>query len=389
MFRRTAQTQRCSSLDLGVKLLILSVLISISAILPATAFHLNLSKPQSEPDPPSFSVYNKASSFKSQQPRSLFANSNQQKSDVSNGLPVPVVQSSSGSPNDLAVPTVPSETSKSNDLSAPIVQSPARKRKDLSAPLESSGVQKPNDLSAPLERSPSRKRNDLSMPISQLPARNQNDLTVPVLQSLARYPNDIPNLRMVSGRLLRGGQPTDAGLNLLKKAGVMTVIDLRAEEPQIAELERKTVESLGMKFVHIPMYAFDTPYNKQFHRFLSTVSNAENGPVYLHCLQGRDRTGTMTGAYRIMIENWTFDNAFKEMMACGYRPGFANMTRSLHDLAVAKGDKSELPSAGFVASDLKRRIQGLMRRHAPAQTGSIGQTADADGLPASPTLAGY
>ena len=75
----------------------------------------------------------------------------------------------------------------------------------------------------------------------------------------------------------------------------------------------------------------------------------------------------MTGAYRIMIENWTFDNAFKEMMACGYRPGFANMTRSLHDLAVAKGDKSALPSASFVAADLKSRFQNFAKRKRPAE----------------------
>src|SRR5688500_3200947 len=40
-----------------------------------------------------------------------------------------------------------------------------------------------------------------------------NEITIPVLQSLARHPSVLPNLRMVSGRLLRGGQPSEAGLN--------------------------------------------------------------------------------------------------------------------------------------------------------------------------------
>lgn len=186
-----------------------------------------------------------------------------------------------------------------------------------------------------------------------------SELSVLALRSLAGNSNDLPNLRMVSGRLLRGGQPSDSGLQLLKQAGVKTVIDLRAEEPKLVEHERKAAERLGMKFIAIPMYTFDTPDNKQFQQFLTAVANADNGPVYVHCLHGRDRTGTMIGAYRIMFENWTFDNAFKEMMVCGFRPGLANLTRGLHDLAVSKGDKSPLPSASFVAADLKSRLQGF------------------------------
>ncbi|MDZ4833519.1 MAG: tyrosine-protein phosphatase [Candidatus Melainabacteria bacterium] len=190
---------------------------------------------------------------------------------------------------------------------------------------------------------------------------NPNELTVPILRSLASHPGDVPNLRMVSGRLLRGGQPTEAGLSLLKQSGVKTIINLRAEEPKLIEQEKKSAERLGLKFISIPLYAFDQPNTKQFQQFLNGV--ADNSPVYVHCLHGRDRTGTMIGAYRIMMENWTFDSAFKEMMACGFRPGLTPLTRGLHELAKSKGDKSPMPSASFVAADLKSRFQLFAKQH--------------------------
>lgn len=312
-------------MNLSSKLLILIALVCAGSNSSASAFHW---KSHTEPVPTGFSVVSSTEDLKS-----LPGGSNA--TDTS--------QLTKNNPSS-------SETGTSQPGETGMVQSPAER----TSIANNASKLAPNNT------------NQLTN-ARQPKAVSSSELSVPALQSLARYPSEIPNLRMVSGRLLRGGQPTDAGLNLLKNSGVKTIIDLRAEEPKIAESERKTVESLGMKFVHIPMYAFDTPDNKQFQRFLNAVSIPENGPVYLHCLQGRDRTGTMTGAYRIVIENWTFDNAFKEMMACGYRPGFANMTRSLHDLAVAKGDKSALPTASFVAADLKSRFRNFAKRSAPAQ----------------------
>ncbi len=205
---------------------------------------------------------------------------------------------------------------------------------------------------------------------------NANELTVADFQALASS-RELPNLRLVSGRILRGGQPSQAGLDLLKGAGVKTIINLRNETVEI-ERERQFVEALGLKFISIPMYPFEYSTLSQFQKFLNAVAVVESGPVYVHCQFGRDRTGTMIGAYRIMMENWTFDNAFKEMMACGYRPGLTQMTRGLHDLAVKRGDKSPLPSPSFVVSDLKSRF--LKQRASAPKRDALESLRDADGL---------
>ena len=206
---------------------------------------------------------------------------------------------------------------------------------------------------------------------------NANELSVADFQTLASSSGELPNLRLVSGRILRGGQPSETGLALLKRAGVKTIINLRNEPVEI-ERERKSAEPLGLKFISIPMYPFEYSTVSQFQKFLNSVAVVENGPVYVHCQFGRDRTGTMIGAYRIMMENWTFDNAFKEMMACGYRPGLTQMTRGLHDLAVTRGDKSPLPAPSFVVSDLKNRF--LKQRASAPKRDALDSLRDADGL---------
>lgn len=190
---------------------------------------------------------------------------------------------------------------------------------------------------------------------SSMPIEVPKDVSPQSVKSLQPYFNDIPNLRYVSGRLLRGGQPSDQGLAFLKDVGVRTIINLRTEPVLIAR-EKIAAERLGLKYVELPTYTVQEPDAKQFQTFLSVATNPANGPVYVHCYHGRDRTGTMIGAYRIAENGWTFDAAFQEMMACGFRPGFAPLTTGLHRFAQARGDKSPLPTSSFIMSDLAKRF---------------------------------
>jgi len=181
-------------------------------------------------------------------------------------------------------------------------------------------------------------------------------LTAADLETMAKYPTDLPNLRMVSSRLLRGGQPSDHGVSVLKQYGVKTIVNLRTE-PILVEKERRIAESLGIKFIHMPMFTVEEPNSKTFDKFLSIVTDPQQSPVFVHCFHGKDRTGTVIGAYRIAQEGWTFDAAFKEMMACGFRPAFAPLTQGLHKFAREHGDKSSsLPTGSFIMSDLVNRF---------------------------------
>jgi protein tyrosine/serine phosphatase len=169
----------------------------------------------------------------------------------------------------------------------------------------------------------------------------------------------IPNVRVVSPALVRGGQPSEEGLKLLKEAGVKTIVNLRNEEVLVAREER-IARQLGLKFVNIPQDAFNQPAESDIRKFLSTVDESANQPVFVHCLYGQDRTGTMVGIYRIKYQGWTASQAFDEMVSCGFKPGLANLTRAVYGYAASNGRPEKMPGADVIVRDLKRRIQARL-----------------------------
>jgi len=117
--------------------------------------------------------------------------------------------------------------------------------------------------------------------------------------------------------LYRGAQPSSAGYAELKKFGITTVVDFRDEKDEIAK-ERTAVEALGMKYISIPCRGSDIPNNGQVSSFLQLVSSDSKQKIFVHCKEGRDRTGVMVAAYRMAYENWTVDKAVQEMYAYHY-----------------------------------------------------------------------
>ena len=121
----------------------------------------------------------------------------------------------------------------------------------------------------------------------------------------------------VSDHLYRGGQPDDDGFRALRDLGIRTVISLR-EDPD----ERAVVESLGMAFIHIPVtfdvFGGDLP-GDAVQRFMEVVDNPANGPVFLHCRRGADRTGAFVGLYRMTRQQWSLDRAYREARDVGMR----------------------------------------------------------------------
>jgi protein tyrosine phosphatase (PTP) superfamily phosphohydrolase (DUF442 family) len=140
----------------------------------------------------------------------------------------------------------------------------------------------------------------------------------------------LPNLYKVSDDLYRGAQPTAEGLRELKKLGIRTVIDLRESNGNRAKLDE-----LGLACERIPMTAFLVRENDVV-RFLQIVGTPGNGPIFVHCRRGADRTGLMCAVYRIVIQGWTKDEAIAEMTQGGFRfnHGYQNVVNYLRDLDV-------------------------------------------------------
>lgn len=120
----------------------------------------------------------------------------------------------------------------------------------------------------------------------------------------------IKNFGQMDGRFYRGAQPGKKDYKDLAALGIKTIIDLR-EDPEA--YEQPLVESLGMKYVNIPMIGKKYPTPEATDAFLKTINDPATGKFFVHCAGGRHRTGAMGAVYRFQFYDWNFDQAYKEM----------------------------------------------------------------------------
>lgn len=120
----------------------------------------------------------------------------------------------------------------------------------------------------------------------------------------------IKNFGQMDERFYRGAQPKEQDYKDLAAIGIKTVIDL-TDKPK--EYEKAMVESLGMKYVHIPMIAKKYPTAEATQTFLKVAGDPTTGKFYIHCAGGRHRTGAMGAVYRYQFYNWNFEQVYKEM----------------------------------------------------------------------------
>lgn len=116
------------------------------------------------------------------------------------------------------------------------------------------------------------------------------------------------------GGLYRGAQPSREGIKTLHdELHVKTVIDLRDDA---VSWEADAVKQQGMVYCRIASDAAVVDPEK-IHKFLDTLRSAAR-PVFIHCRQGRDRTGMELAIYRIVDQGWTRERAIDELYAHGF-----------------------------------------------------------------------
>jgi protein tyrosine phosphatase (PTP) superfamily phosphohydrolase (DUF442 family) len=102
----------------------------------------------------------------------------------------------------------------------------------------------------------------------------------------------VENFGMVSKDVWRGGKPSAEGLHTLAALGVKTVIDLR-EADESADIPH------GVRYVRLPVSAWQAD-QVDVEQVLKMIA-ASPKPVFIHCHQGRDRTGLAIAAYRLSL----------------------------------------------------------------------------------------
>lgn len=144
-----------------------------------------------------------------------------------------------------------------------------------------------------------------------------------VIVSAQTAPSNFPNIKIENfGQMdtgyYRGAQPQPEDYKALKELGVKTIIDLRGDSESFA---KNAVESLGMKYVNIPMSGYKYPKEEQVKEFLKLANDPETGPFYVHCKAGIHRTGIAGAAYRFTKYGWDYNQVYKEMKNYDFSAG--------------------------------------------------------------------
>lgn len=125
---------------------------------------------------------------------------------------------------------------------------------------------------------------------------------------------DLGNFGKVDDTLWRGARPTEKGLAQLKSQGVKTIVNFENDK-KVVEAEAAWCKANGVKFVSIPLSIITPPKLDKINQFLTLANDPAARPLYFHCMQGRDRTGTAAFAYRVSHDGWNYDRAYQEMVS--------------------------------------------------------------------------
>jgi len=121
----------------------------------------------------------------------------------------------------------------------------------------------------------------------------------------------LDNLYRVSDDLFRSEQPRIEDIASLKALGVRTVLSLRHYHNDSEEFERE-----GIRAAHYRMDA-GTVSEKDLIAVLHLIQDSPK-PVLLHCWHGSDRTGFIVAGYRMVMMNWSAEQAVEEMRLGGF-----------------------------------------------------------------------
>lgn len=112
--------------------------------------------------------------------------------------------------------------------------------------------------------------------------------------------------------LFSSGMPTADEMKEVADAGVQVVINLALTTSRGAlENEDQLVESLGMKYIHIPV-EWDHPTRQDLDDFFATMEDHKGDKILVHC-QANYRVTAFVTLYRILREGWDKEQAFAVM----------------------------------------------------------------------------
>lgn len=147
------------------------------------------------------------------------------------------------------------------------------------------------------------------------------------LTSLAQ----IKNFHQISDQIYRSASP-GRNTGYLVKTGFTHVLIFKNETKSEVQSEISSLIKLGIasqNIHHIPFEWKDMDSQQKgceqvlkALNLLVSIEKSKTQKILFHCSLGEDRTGMLAGLYRMLYNNWTVDQAFRnEMCAYGYEAG--------------------------------------------------------------------
>jgi len=128
-------------------------------------------------------------------------------------------------------------------------------------------------------------------------------------------PVGLPNFHRVNDDVFRGAQPTAEGYSTLREMGVATILNLRT-----FGADDDMAKAAGLDHINVTMQAWEAEDEEIVDalRVMTDPQRLSQGPIFVHCQQGADRTGVVVAMYRVVVEGWSREQAIEEMTAGGY-----------------------------------------------------------------------
>lgn len=120
------------------------------------------------------------------------------------------------------------------------------------------------------------------------------------------------NLYQMSPTLYRSALPDSTAQPLLEKLHISTVINF------LPETDDTWLKTPGVTQVQLP-YRTNHVDDADVLAALRAIQTAQaQGPVLMHCKHGSDRTGLMSAMYRVVVQDWSKQDALQEMTQGGF-----------------------------------------------------------------------
>jgi hypothetical protein len=160
----------------------------------------------------------------------------------------------------------------------------------------------------------------------------------------------VPNLAMVRPNVYRSGQPTAEGWDYLRTLFTgrrVHVLKLNFESEGSdngARIAGFDVRTLSIEprtnpdgLAHAVAEIFQQPPADvwaEIMRQIRSIPKVAGNDIWLvHCVNGWDRTGLVCGHIRRIVDEWSKEAAFNEMLERGFHPAFVGLVRQWEDLA--------------------------------------------------------